>query len=615
MKTIIIGFDAFDPTFFERLHSQGKLPNLGEYVANKGYARLAVANPAQSEVSWTSIATGMNPGEHGLFDFVHRNPANYALHVSLLPTSKSALGVQFVPPHNAYTVFEHAVEMGYPATTLWWPATFPARRQSPVRTIPGLGTPDILGRLGVGTFFQLDPNPADKTTKTNVENLAQDGKQKAHGSLKGPLLKSKNSNDKQASLAFEIEWIDDDNARLQIDKKIIPLQKNRWSPFIELVFKLRLGVSVRAITQVLLTENSHGPGLYFLPLQIHPQKAVWPYANPGGFAKGLWKNIGPFHTLGWPQDTTALDEGFIQDEHFLNLCDAILESREKVFMSQIQDFEEGILAIVFDSLDRLQHMFRRDREDVVESWYLKLDALFGRIVDQIQKNGHKDARILALSDHGFNSFDYKVHLNRRLIEQDYLVPSSAEDRGGLQDVLWQKTRAYAIGLSSIYLNRSGREKDGIVTESEQASLTARIKDDLLSWKGPDNRPVVRTVWTCEEAFHGPLTPFAPDLVVGFNAGYRASGQTGLGNWEAHALEKNLDHWGADHCIDPGLVPGVLFANTSLEQFPNPSYADVPDLVIGGKFQPRETTSAPQPPATSDEDRETLEERLKDLGYL
>ncbi len=614
MKTFIIGFDAFDPTLFERLHSQGKLPNLGEYVANKGYARLAVANPAQSEVSWTSIASGMNPGEHGLFDFVHRNPDNYALHVSLLPTRKSALGVQFVPPHNAHTVFEHAVEMGYPATTLWWPATFPARRQSPVQTIPGLGTPDILGRLGVGTYFKLDPNPTEKTYKTNVETLSPDGKQKAHGTLKGPLLKSDKTDDKQASLAFEIEWIDANNARLQINKNIIALEKDRWSPFVELAFKLRLGVSVRAITQVLLTENSHGPGLYFLPLQIHPQKAVWPYANPGGFAKGLWINVGPFHTLGWPQDTTALDEGFIQDDHFLYLCDSILESREKVLMSQIQAFDEGILAIVFDSLDRLQHMFWRDREDIVESWYLKLDALFGRIVAQIKKCGHQDARVLVLSDHGFSSFDYKVHLNRWLIEHGHLAPETNEARGGLQDVLWQKTRAYAVGLSSIYLNMSGREKLGIVADNEQAALSAQIKDELLSWKGPDNRQIVRTVWTGEEAFHGPLTPYAPDLVVGFNSGYRASGQTGLGNWEADALERNLDHWGADHCIDPGLVPGVLFANTSLEQLASPSYADVPDLVIGGKFQPRET-SASKPPVTSDEDRETLEERLKDLGYL
>jgi predicted AlkP superfamily phosphohydrolase/phosphomutase len=614
MKTIIIGFDAFDPAFFERLHDQGRLPHLGKYVTNKGYAHLAVSNPAQSEVSWTSIATGMNPGHHGLFDFVHRNPSNYALHVSLLPTKKSTFGVQFVPPYNAPTVFDHAVEMGYPATTLWWPATFPARRQSPVRTIPGLGTPDILGRLGVGTYFKLDPNPTEKTYKTNLEILTTLGTQKAQGILKGPLLKSKDADDTQAHLPFEIEWIDANTANLRLNNKTIPLEKGRWSPFIELNFKLRLGVSIRATTQALLTENSHGPGVYFLPLQIHPLKALWPYANPGSYAKELWKNIGPYHTLGWPQDTTALDEGFIQDDHFLHLCDAVLATREKVLMKEIQAFKEGILAIVFDSLDRIQHMFRRDREDIIESWYLKLDALLGRIETQIKACNHQDARILVLSDHGFSEFNTKVHLNRWLIDHDYLFPANDHERGGMQDIVWQKTRAYAVGLSSIYLNRSGRERDGIVMDNELESLSTKIKEALLSWEGPDKRKVVRSVWTGEEAFPGPLTPYAPDLVIGFNAGYRASGQTGLGSWEPLALEKNLDHWGADHCIDPGVVPGVLFANTSLEQLSSPSYADIPDLVIGGKFKPRKSAAA-RPPVTSDEDRETLEERLKDLGYL
>src|SRR3990172_10726248 len=117
MRTILIGLDAFDPAFFEQLHSKGKTPNLSKFVDAGGYARLRVADPPQSEVSWTSIATGLNPGGHGLFDFVHRNPASYALNVSLLPTKQSAVGTQFVPPHNAHTLFDQAVQDGYPATS------------------------------------------------------------------------------------------------------------------------------------------------------------------------------------------------------------------------------------------------------------------------------------------------------------------------------------------------------------------------------------------------------------------------------------------------------------------------------------------------------------------
>ncbi|MFN2144365.1 MAG: alkaline phosphatase family protein [Anaerolineales bacterium] len=83
MKTIIVGLDAFDPKYFEALHEKGKTPHLSKYVERNGYSRFKISNPAQSEVSWTSIATGLNPGGHGMFDFVHRNPKNYSINVSL----------------------------------------------------------------------------------------------------------------------------------------------------------------------------------------------------------------------------------------------------------------------------------------------------------------------------------------------------------------------------------------------------------------------------------------------------------------------------------------------------------------------------------------------------
>ncbi|NIS82023.1 MAG: hypothetical protein GTO14_17850 [Anaerolineales bacterium] len=575
---------------------------------------MSVSNPAQSEVSWTSIATGLNPGTHGLFDFVHRNPADYTLHVSLLPTKKAIFGIQFASPHNAHTIFDQSVENGYPATTLWWPATFPARRESPVHTIPGLGTPDILGRLGVGTYFSLDPNASGEGYKTNVEHLEQLGKHKARGLLKGPLRKMKKGEAIQAAEAFELDWINEKEARLTLGKQEIPLEKGQWSSFLEIPFKMQLGVSVHAITQVLLTENTFGPGLYFLPLQIHPLHASWPYANPNSLGKQLWRDLGPFHTLGWPQDTTGLDEGFMEDSHFLQLCDDILSVRERVLMNQIQSFQEGMLAIVFDSLDRVQHMFWRDRPDILEKWYTQLDSLSGRIEEEIHQHGHQDTRLLIVSDHGFSEFNYKVHLNRWLIESGFLVTHGAENQGTLDHVDWSRTRAYAVGLSSIYLNMKGRESEGVVDEHEGISLANEIKEALLHWEGPDKRKVVRNVWLREEAFHGPLTPYAPDLVVGFNAGYRASGQTGLGGWGTEALEVNTDHWGADHCIDPDLVQGVIFSNVSLEDLPHPSYTDIPELTIGDTLTPKAIPPT-QPPTYSDEDREILEERLKDLGYL
>ena len=74
MKTILLGFDSFDPNIFEDMASQNELPHLQTFLEADGYSRLDVCSPPQTEVSWTSIATGADPGGHGIFDFVHRDP-------------------------------------------------------------------------------------------------------------------------------------------------------------------------------------------------------------------------------------------------------------------------------------------------------------------------------------------------------------------------------------------------------------------------------------------------------------------------------------------------------------------------------------------------------------
>jgi predicted AlkP superfamily phosphohydrolase/phosphomutase len=613
MKTIIVGFDAFEPKRFERLAEKGRLPNLGKYLERGGYARFEVANPPQSEVSWTSIATGQNPGKHGLFDFVHRNPANYTLHVSLLPTERKMLGVHFVPPHEASTLFDYAVGKGYPATSLWWPATFPARLASPVRTLPGLGAPDILGRLGVGTFYSTDISLSDGDFKSNIAHLEQVGKGRYRGALMGPMQK-KGSQTQQASIDFQLELQDENGANLRIDKENIPLMKGHWSTILGISFKIKLGISVRAITRAILNDHPAGLGLYFLPLQIHPLHSPWPYATPKGFVKENWNAFGPFLTLGWPQDTTGLEEGFIDDDQFLTLCDSILSSRERLFLHQVNSFKEGILAAVFDSLDRIQHMFWRDRPDIIDGWYERLDGLLGRIQDQAAEGNGQGAHILVLSDHGFAPFEMKVHLNRWLIDHGYLVLKDQKDSAKLEDVDWSRSRAYAIGLTSIYLNQLGREGQGIVEEADRDAVLDHLKTDLLEWRGPDGREVIHGVWGSDEVYNGPMTVFGPDVVVGFNTGYRASAQTGLGGWEKDALEVNGDHWGADHCMDPALVPGVLFSNRGLKDLSNPSYREFPELAVGVPLD-LEESAPPKGPKFSDEDQEILEERLKDLGYL
>jgi len=113
VKTLILGFDSFDPAVFDELAGQNQLPNFERFGKQGGYSKLEVCSPPQTEVSWTSIATGTDPGGHGIFDFVHRDPATYTPYVSILPTRQGIAGEQFVPPYTAKTFFEEAAAMGY----------------------------------------------------------------------------------------------------------------------------------------------------------------------------------------------------------------------------------------------------------------------------------------------------------------------------------------------------------------------------------------------------------------------------------------------------------------------------------------------------------------------
>jgi predicted AlkP superfamily phosphohydrolase/phosphomutase len=611
LHTLLLGFDAFDPKFFERLVDQGRLPNLARYVDRGGYARFGVANPPQSEVSWTSIATGLDPGGHGIFDFVHRDPKSYTPYVSLLPTRRSLAGTQFVPPSSARTIFEQATRRGYAATSLWWPATFPARPGSPVNTLPGLGTPDILGKLGVGTYFTSEHGFKRGNMKTAVQILEAAGKDRYKGSLNGP-TRQKQGDLETTILPIELERLEDNRGRVRVGGQVIELTVGKWSPITELTFKIGLLVKITTITRLILTRLEPEVNLYFLPLQIHPLHSPWPYGTPPGFVKRVWAAHGPFLTIGWPQDTTGLEDGCITDEQFLDLCNSIFDKREQILHYLIRDFQEGLLASVFDTLDRVQHMFWRDRPDFVEQWYLRLDGLVGRVESALKENGGTRPRILIVSDHGFTNFEVKIHLNRWLIDRGYLSSKESAERGKLASVDWSRSKVYALGLNSLYINLEGREGQGIVQADEVEGLLDKLRKELIAWRDRDGKPVITALATRSEAFAGPLADYGPDLLVGYAPGYRASPQTGLGEWEGAPMETNRDHWGADHCINPKAVPGVLFSTQGLTDIPSPTFREIPYLAIGEEL---DAGIASPPPAFNGEDQEMLEDRLKSLGYL
>jgi predicted AlkP superfamily phosphohydrolase/phosphomutase len=76
-KLVILGFDGADAKLTERWMDEGKLPHLAALRRQGTFAPLLSTIPSQTPVSWSTFSTGLNPGRHGIFDFLKRDPQTY----------------------------------------------------------------------------------------------------------------------------------------------------------------------------------------------------------------------------------------------------------------------------------------------------------------------------------------------------------------------------------------------------------------------------------------------------------------------------------------------------------------------------------------------------------
>ena len=181
---------------------------------------------------------------------------------------------------------------------------------------------------------------------------------------------------------------------------------------------------------------------------------------------------------------------------------------------------------------------------------------------------------MVISDHGFNGFRRGVDLNRWLEENGYLaLHDGRRDEEFLAGVDWSRTRAFAVGLSGIFLNLKGRYAQGIVESGEEADrLREEIAGRLTDLVDPQTGGgAVKRTYITSKVYRGPYKDNAPDLIPGWQRGYRVSWETAIGRTTEAVFHDNTKAWSGDHCIDPSLIPGVLFCN-------HPVAADHPRLM-------------------------------------
>jgi predicted AlkP superfamily phosphohydrolase/phosphomutase len=136
-----------------------------------------------------------------------------------------------------------------------------------------------------------------------------------------------------------------------------------------------------------------------------------------------------------------------------------------------------------------------------------------------------------------------------------------------------------MGLNGLYINIKGREKYGIVDSTEAEALKEDLKAKLTGLTDPASGKVgITGVFICDNVYAGPYVENAPDLLVGYGDGYRASWDTVTGRVMGEVFEDNVKAWSGDHCIDPRLVPGVLFCNHRFVE-EKPAIVDVAPTIL------------------------------------
>ena len=132
----------------------------------------------------------------------------------------------------------------------------------------------------------------------------------------------------------------------------------------------------------------------------------------------------------------------------------------------------------------------------------------------------------------------------------------------LSDYLIVGAILFSLSVAGIFINRQGREAHGIVARGEETQQVKHmILEDLSGLEdGATGEVAINEVFDNQQVNpSGPYRDNGPDLIVGYNRGYRASWEGAVGKVTDAIIYDNTRSWSGDHCVDPRLVPGVLFS--------------------------------------------------------
>ena len=564
-RVVILGMDGLDPARLRQYMKAGKLPNFSRLAQEGSFRELGTTFPAVSPVAWSTFQTGVNPGKHRVFDFLRRDPAGY----TILPADTELVSAngraRLKTRRRSRPFWEILGEYGIFSQALNVPVTFPPQKFYGV-CLSGLGVPDLLGTQGTFLLYTTEPPEPGRPDPTGGKRIfveRRDGRIDAE--IAGPKLTDGGA---PPAVKFSLD-LSCDPPQLELDGKRTPLPAGGVTDWVKVRFKAGFANTLRGMCRFRLLTTQPHVRLYVSPIHLDPQWPPMPISHPRLYSTYVAKVLGNFPTLGFAEDTWALNEGILSEAAFLEECYEFHEQRARLFYHTLKQARSGVLAMVFDLPDRIQHMFMA-QEDApgegpteIEKMYVRMDAHVGRLMGEAGDG----TAVFIVSDHGYKRFRRCFNVNGWLREHGYLALLDGRATGGryFEGVDWSRTRAYSMGFGQVLLNLKGREGQGTVDPAEAADLKKQLRKELEAARDPDTgeRPIVK-VYDAAKIYAGPYVEEAPDLLIGYRDGYRSSWGSVIGEVEDCAFADNDRCWTGDHCMDPPATPGVVLSNWHIQ---------------------------------------------------
>ena len=586
-RVIVLGFDGVDPDLAAEMMAAGELPNLAKLREQGTFDALESSLPPQSPTAWSSFTTGMHPGEHGVYDFLRRTPQNYLPGVGFGSVVNAQVGSdgslaeapRFENIRRGDSFWKIANENGARVKVLSVPFAFPAEDLHDSHQLCALGVPDIRGTTS--TFFLLS------------EEINED--EELSGGVAVPLNFSENlisvdieglrnpSTRSFVSVPMTIERdVEENSVTLGVQGAEVTVNAGAWSDWVTWAFEVSDNYTVPAISRFYVHSAANPTKIYMSCLQFDPSDPMIRFTTPEDWGAELEERYGKFKTIGWIYDTHALRQGALTEEVFLEDVRKTMEWRGKLTLDEMDAGEFDLLVSAWTGPDRVGHMFwaYRDPEHplytaelnakygkAVEDTYRMMDDIVGQVMERLQEND----LLMVMSDHGFHSFRRGFNVNTWLIRNGYLTAEGQENAETgtnmtpfLRGYDWSKSKAYSLGLGSIFLNQRGREGQGIVAPEDADALIAEIREKLLAVTDPETGDKVFTAVYTRDEYPGAAQGDAPDIQLGYAEGYQSTKDAAKGSAPAELFEDNLDKWSGEHAAsDPATTAGILFANMDL----------------------------------------------------